>query len=132
MGLGLAMTFLPIIAVVAHHFDRRRGFAIGIMTSGVYPAYTHFLLSLSSYPSWAGASIGGIVFPIMLNKLIFGPQGFALGVRATAAVITGLLAIANLMMRTRPPVLREGDPRLKRTPVSVLLKDVPYMTCVVS
>ncbi|KAF5378130.1 hypothetical protein D9615_007571 [Tricholomella constricta] len=112
MGLGLAMTFLPVLTVVAHHFSRRRGFAIGIMTSG--------------------ASIGGIVFPIMLNKLIFGPQGFATGVRATAAVITGLLVIANLLMRTRPPVLKEGDPRLMRTPVSVLLKDVPYMTCVVS
>lgn len=83
-------------------------------------------------PCSAGASIGGIIFPIMLNKLIFGRQGFALGVRATAAVITGLLFIANLLVRTRPPILREGDPRLRRTPVMVLLKDIPYMTCVAS
>jgi MCP family monocarboxylic acid transporter-like MFS transporter 10 len=34
MGLGLAMTFLPILSVLAHHFSRRRAFAIGIMTSG--------------------------------------------------------------------------------------------------
>ncbi|GLB42998.1 putative MFS general substrate transporter [Lyophyllum shimeji] len=112
MGIGLAMTFLPVVTVVAHHFSRRRGFAIGILMTG--------------------GSIGGIIFPIMLNKLIFGPQGFALGVRATAAVITGLLAIANLLIRTRPPVLREGDPRLKRTSLRVLLKDMPYMTCVAS
>jgi len=112
MGVGLAMTFLPVLTVVAHHFDKRRGFAIGIMTSG--------------------ASIGGIIFPIMLNQLIFSSQGFALGVRSTAAVITGLLFIANLLMRTRPPILREGDPRVKRTPIMTLFKDLPYMTCIVS
>ncbi|RDB22327.1 Riboflavin transporter MCH5 [Hypsizygus marmoreus] len=112
MGLGLALTFLPALTVVAHHFSRRRVFAIGIMTSG--------------------ASIGGIVFPIMLNKLIFGPQGFGHGVRYAAAVTTGLLIIANILMRTRAPVLREDDRRLRRTPVTVLLKDMPYMTCVVS
>ncbi|KAF9458094.1 major facilitator superfamily domain-containing protein [Collybia nuda] len=112
MGLGLAMTFLPALSVIAHHFSRRRGFAIGIMTSG--------------------ASIGGIVFPIMLNKLIHGHQGFGLGVRATAAVITGLLFIANLLVRTRPPTLRENDPRMRRTPMIILFKDVPYMACIIS
>ncbi|KAF8063586.1 major facilitator superfamily domain-containing protein [Lyophyllum atratum] len=112
MGIGLAMTFLPVVTVVSHHFARRRGFAIGIMMSG--------------------ASIGGIVFPIMLNKLIFGRQGFALGVRATAAVITGLMTIGNLLLRTRPPVLRAGSPKPKRTPITVLLRDLPYMTCVAS
>ncbi|KAG6850363.1 hypothetical protein H0H93_014317 [Arthromyces matolae] len=112
MGLGLAMTFLPALTVVAHHFNRRRGFAIGIMTSG--------------------ASIGGLVFPIMLNKLIFGRQGFALGVRATAAVITGLLVIANLLMRTRPRKRAANETRLKRLPARTLFTDIPYMMFVVS
>lgn len=133
MGLGLAMTFLPILSVITHHFSRRRGFAIGIMTSGegpLFPCSLH-VSELISYRH-QGASIGGIVFPIMLNKLIHGHQGFGLGVRATAAVITGLLFIANLLVRTRPPVLPEGDPRKRRTPMIVLFKDVPYMTCVIS
>ncbi|KAG6825739.1 hypothetical protein H0H92_002611 [Tricholoma furcatifolium] len=113
MGLGLAATFLPALTVVAHHFSHRRGFAIGIMTSG--------------------ASIGGLVFPIMLNKLIFGTQGFAIGVRATAGVITGLLCIANFLVRTRPQAQVDGG-RLgfKRGHALALFKDVPYMTFVLS
>ncbi|KAJ7725903.1 major facilitator superfamily domain-containing protein [Mycena metata] len=70
MGIGLGLTFLPALAVTAHHFSRRRGLAMGIMTSG--------------------ASIGGIIFPIMLNNLLF-RHGFAIGVRATAALITALM-----------------------------------------
>ncbi|KAG6916838.1 hypothetical protein DXG01_005137 [Tephrocybe rancida] len=114
MGLGLALTFLPCIAVVSHHFERRRSLAIGIMTSG--------------------ASIGGLVFPIMLNKLIFGRQGFALGVRATAAIITGLLVIANMLVRTQPRALRAGEHRLtiRRVNLGTLFRDVSYMTFVVS
>ncbi|KAG6863467.1 hypothetical protein C0991_005583, partial [Blastosporella zonata] len=79
------------------------------------------------------AAIGGLVFPIMLNKLIFRPQGFALGVRATAAVITGLLAIANMLMRTSY-ALRPGEHRLtlRRVNVWALFRDVPYMTFVFS
>ncbi|KAH0580325.1 hypothetical protein H2248_001833 [Termitomyces sp. 'cryptogamus'] len=112
MGLGLAMTFLPPITVVAHHFKRRRSFAIGILTSG--------------------ASIGGLVFPIMLNKLIFGPQGFALGVRATAGTITGLMIIGNMLMRTRTQSTRAEDAEMVRVPVKTLLMDIPYMVFVFS
>jgi len=112
MGLGLALTFLPALSVVAHHFSHRRGLAIGIITSG--------------------ASIGGIIFPIMLNKLVFGRQGFAIGVRATAGVITGLMLIANLLMRTRPPVLRGNVSKPPRTPMLKLFKDIPYMVCCIS
>jgi len=67
----------------------------------------------------------------MLNKLIHGHQGFGTGVRAAAGMITGLLAIANLLVRTRPPPTKDGVPP-KRTPMIKLFKDVPYMTCVIS
>ena len=80
-----------------------------------------------------GASIGGIVFPIMLNKLVFGPQGFALGVRASAGVVTGLMAIANALMRTRPEVLKASASErsdARRISFTELLRDLPYMTCV--
>ncbi|KAG8727385.1 hypothetical protein FRC12_022543 [Ceratobasidium sp. 428] len=58
----------------------------------------------------SGSSCGGIVFPIMLNK-IFQRAGFAWGVRSTAFVILGCLIAANLMMRTRLP------PKSQRPPV---------------
>lgn len=49
-GIGLGFLFLPSIGVVAHHFRRRRSFAMGIVVSG--------------------SSCGGLVFPVML-KYVF-------------------------------------------------------------
>ncbi|KAG9103680.1 hypothetical protein FRC06_008931 [Ceratobasidium sp. 370] len=82
LGIGLGLLFLPSIGVISHHFRRRRSLAMGIVTSG--------------------SSCGGIVFPIMLNK-IFQRAGFAWGVRSTAFVILGCFTAANFMMRTRLP-----------------------------
>ncbi|KAG1876800.1 major facilitator superfamily domain-containing protein [Suillus tomentosus] len=85
IGLGFAMglTNVPSIAIVSHHFQRRRAFAMGIVA--------------------AGGSLGAILHPVMLNNLINGRLGFANGVRASAALNGGLLFIANLLMRTRLP-----------------------------
>ncbi|KAG5335571.1 hypothetical protein C0989_000979 [Termitomyces sp. Mn162] len=68
----------------------------------------------------------------MLNKLIFGPQGFALGVRATAGTITGLMIIGNMLMRTRTQSTRAEDAEMVRVPVKTLLMDIPYMVFVFS
>ncbi|QRV97283.1 major facilitator superfamily transporter [Ceratobasidium sp. AG-Ba] len=89
LGISLGLLFLPSIGVISHHFARRRSLAMGIVTTG--------------------SSCGGIVFPIMLNK-IFQRSGFAWGVRATAFVVLGCLIVANLLMRTRLP------PKSKRPP----------------
>ncbi|KAJ7714082.1 major facilitator superfamily domain-containing protein [Mycena metata] len=102
MGIGLGLTFLPALAVTAHHFSRRRGLAMGIMTSG--------------------ASIGGIIFPIMLNNLLF-RHGFAIGVRATAALITALMLLANLLIRPR---YRKNQPASKAS-LRIIINDLPYM-----
>ncbi|KAJ7458201.1 hypothetical protein FB451DRAFT_1564038 [Mycena latifolia] len=59
---GLGLTFLPALDTATHHFARRRGLAIGLMTSG--------------------ASIGGIVFPLVLNRLLF-THGFVVGAAHT-------------------------------------------------
>lgn len=72
------------------------------------------------------------MFPIMLNKLIFGPQGFALGVRVTAAMITGLLVISNMLMRTRKQSPRTENARLERVSVKMLFMDIPYMIFIFS
>lgn len=55
-----------------------------------------------------GSSLGAIVHPIMLNNLLNGRAGFAGGVRASAALVSGLLLIACLCMRTRldPPATK--------------------------
>ncbi|KAJ7902706.1 MFS general substrate transporter [Mycena olivaceomarginata] len=107
LGIGLGLTFLPALGVAAHYFSRRRGLAIGIMT--------------------LGASIGGIIFPIMLNNLLF-RRGFVVGVRASAALITILMLLANLLMRPRYP---KNQPAA-RTSLSLILTDLPYMMFVLS
>ncbi|QRV86674.1 major facilitator superfamily transporter [Ceratobasidium sp. AG-Ba] len=89
LGIGLGLLFLPSIGVISHHFRRRRALAMGIVTSG--------------------SSCGGIVFPIMLNK-IFQRVGFAWGVRSTAFVVLAGFVAANLMMRTRLPPKSQRPP----------------------
>ena len=74
---------VPSFAVVPHHFRRRQPFAMGIVASG--------------------GSLGAIIHPIMLNNLISGRLGFANGVRASAGLISVLLLVACLLMRTRLP-----------------------------
>jgi hypothetical protein len=51
----------------------------------------------------SGVSIGAIFHSIMLDNLINGRLGFANGVRASAGLISVLLFIACLLMRTRLP-----------------------------
>ncbi|KAG1760765.1 major facilitator superfamily domain-containing protein [Suillus occidentalis] len=58
-GVAIGLTNVPSIAVVSHHFQRRRAVAMGIVV--------------------AGASLGAILHPIMLNHLINGRLGFANG-----------------------------------------------------
>ncbi|KAG2358188.1 major facilitator superfamily domain-containing protein [Suillus spraguei] len=82
-GVAIGLTHVPSIAVVSHHFQRRRPLAMGFVV--------------------AGASMGSILQPIMLNHLINGSLGFANGVRASAGMISGLLLIAYPLMRTRLP-----------------------------
>jgi hypothetical protein len=52
----------------------------------------------------SGVSLGAIFHSIMLNNLINGKLGFANGVRASAGLVSGLLFIACLLMRTRLPL----------------------------
>ncbi|KAF8170723.1 major facilitator superfamily domain-containing protein [Mycena galopus ATCC 62051] len=109
LGIGLGLTFLPALGVAAHHFSQRRGLAIGIMTTG--------------------ASIGGIIFPALLNNLLF-RHGFVVGVRATAALITFLMLLANLLLRPRyPPIQHVSKVSLA---LRRILTDLPYMTFVFS
>ena len=112
-GIALGFLFLPSIGVIAHHFKRRRSFAMGIVVSG--------------------SSCGGLVFPVMLNKLI-ASNGFAAATRSVAYVCTGLMLAAILLMRTRiPPPSKtkakqaDAPPAVKLPTVKELVTDVPYM-----
>ncbi|WZH47555.1 Monocarboxylate transporter [Fusarium acuminatum] len=81
-GLGGALLNSPSYASIAHWFDVKRGLATGVaMTAG---------------------SIGGIIFPIVLQKLL--PSiGFGWTTRILGFIILGLTVPATLFMQSRLP-----------------------------
>jgi len=114
-GLAQGFLFLPAVSVIAHHFKRRRSFAMGMVITG--------------------SGCGGLVFPIMLNRLITA-NGFAQATRGVAYLCTGMMTLAVLLMRTRiPPRSKTCSKEKDAAPVPVattkdLLVDKRYMLAV--
>ncbi|KAJ9144306.1 MFS general substrate transporter [Coniochaeta hoffmannii] len=79
-ALGVAVVFLSAISAVTGWFHRRRGLAFGVLSTG--------------------SSLGGVVFPIMLSRLI-DKVGYGWAMRTSAFLIFALLTVANLTLRTR-------------------------------
>lgn len=104
-GIGIGMLFLPTgepcvrsssvryeasqtdfsysVSIVTHHFNKRRALANGI--------------------TFTGASVSGVVFPILMNKFFHGSVGFANGMRICAGIVSAALLGGWLLMRTRLP-----------------------------
>ena len=81
-GVGTSLIFTPAISAVGHWFKKGRGGATGLAQTG--------------------GSIGGIIFPLMLQKL-FVSVGFVWATRILALIILVLVIIANLLIRSRLP-----------------------------
>ncbi|KAJ7499776.1 MFS general substrate transporter [Mycena latifolia] len=89
-GLGVGLFYVPSVAVVSHYFHARRALAMAIVA--------------------AGASLGAVVHPIMLNNTLT-RLGFGNAVRASAGLVSGLLLVACALIRPRlPPVRKEPPP----------------------
>ncbi|KAJ7650895.1 MFS general substrate transporter [Roridomyces roridus] len=105
-GIGTAMTYVPSIAVISHHFEKRRALAMILVSSG--------------------ASLGSVFHPLMLNKMLQNPRlGFGHATRINAGLISGLLLLACCLMRTRlPPPAKHLPwiPTLRR-----FVHDAPYV-----
>ncbi|THU98498.1 MFS general substrate transporter [Dendrothele bispora CBS 962.96] len=109
MGIGAGLLYVPAVALQSHHWRRRRALAMGIVVTG--------------------SSIGGIIFPIMLNQLFEGSTGFAWGVRASGFVVLGLLVIANLLMTENRP--KSAGPAPKPD-MKAILTDTPYLLSILA
>ncbi|KAL1977787.1 hypothetical protein VTN31DRAFT_646 [Thermomyces dupontii] len=84
--LGTAMGFLqfPAMAAVAQYFEKKKATALGV--------------------SFAGSSIGGIVFPIALSKMLNDSDlGFGWSVRIIGFIMIPLLAFSSLVVQARLP-----------------------------
>ncbi|KAH9942699.1 MFS general substrate transporter [Amylocystis lapponica] len=108
-GLGSGLLVVPSLSVQAHHWKKRRALAMGL--------------------AFTGSAVGGVIYPIMLNRLFDGGAGFQWGVRATAFLTLGLLWIANCVMTTRLPSVNNRVPGPKADIWSIL-KDGPYMLAI--
>lgn len=87
VGIGAGCLFVPSVSVLPTYFSSRIGLAVGVGSSG--------------------SSIGGIVYPIILYRLI-DRIGFAWSVRVVAFIALGtlLIPIAIMRMRVRAPKAR--------------------------
>ncbi|KAJ7290033.1 major facilitator superfamily domain-containing protein, partial [Mycena rebaudengoi] len=83
LGLGAGIVYVPSIAVVSHYFHKHRAMAMSVVASG--------------------SSLGSVIHPIMLNNTLHTSSGFGSSVRASAALISGLLVLACFLMRPRLP-----------------------------
>ncbi|KAI1810609.1 MFS general substrate transporter [Poronia punctata] len=86
-GLGAGIYFTPAVSVVGTYFDKKRGLAIGLATTG--------------------NSVGGMIYPLLVRELI-PKMGFARTTRVIGFVNTGLLVIAFTFMRPRLPPRKSG------------------------
>lgn len=84
MGITMGFLLSPSMTAVSQYFYGRRGAAVGL--------------------SIAGSSIGSIVFPVLLSKLLNETNlGFAWSVRITAFVMLPILAFSLITVRSRLP-----------------------------
>ncbi|KAL2867851.1 MCT family MFS transporter [Aspergillus lucknowensis] len=105
LGVGSGCLFTPSISLVGTYFSTRRGLATGIAASG--------------------SSVGGIIFPVLIRRLIV-TVGFPWAVRAMAFIMLGTLTLGISLLRPRLPPRKSG-------PVVdvVAFKDPAYTTFVV-
>ncbi|OBT38673.1 hypothetical protein VE00_10908 [Pseudogymnoascus sp. WSF 3629] len=81
-AIGVACIFQPALSCVGGWFSKKRGAAYGALSTG--------------------SSLGGVIFPIMVNRLIK-EVGYGWAMRISGFLILGLLIVANLTTRSRLP-----------------------------
>ncbi|KAF4952565.1 hypothetical protein FGADI_6636 [Fusarium gaditjirri] len=92
-GLAAAGLSLPAMATATQWFSTKKGLAVGIVS--------------------AGSSLGGVIYPCMIPRLIEG-VGFATAVRWTALLQGILLVIANILCTSPfPPLGKVSQPAKK-------------------
>ncbi|KAI1311114.1 major facilitator superfamily domain-containing protein [Xylaria venustula] len=79
-AIGVASIYSPAIACVGTWFTKKRGIAMGIMVTG--------------------SSIGGVVFPIMISRLI-NTVGYPWAIRSAGFLILGLQIIPMITVKPR-------------------------------
>ena len=114
--------YIPSIGVISHYFQRRRTLIVGIVTT----VGRSSLLFMFVCHGNQGSAFGGAIDAIMLNNLFHGPVGFNSGVKASAALISGLLIISVLLMKPRYSHNTKKTSSIFNS-FKVFLRDSPYV-----
>ncbi len=96
LGIGQAFLLCPIIAVVSRHFNKNRGLATGFTI--------------------AGSSLGGVIWPIMINQLL-NNHGLSFGWTVRAVAFTMLPLIIITCATVLPPVA-DRSPKDEEDPLA--------------
>jgi MFS family permease len=102
-AIGVAAVFQPALSCIMGWFDKKRGIAYGILATG--------------------SSLGGVIFPIMINRLIR-KVGYGWAMRISAFLIFVLLAIAIVTVKARRP---PGRVALSGTQMAKSFRDLPFL-----
>lgn len=94
-GIGTAGVSLPALVLVSQWFSTKRGLATGIVSSGSsFGKIKPFLLQIDNF-AHQSIILGGIIYPIMVSRLI-DQYGFATAVRWTGLVVGVCLVVGNI------------------------------------
>ncbi|EED23495.1 monocarboxylate transporter, putative [Talaromyces stipitatus ATCC 10500] len=102
VGIGTGMTFIPSVAIVGTYFSTHRSTALGLAATG--------------------SSVGGIIYPIVLRRLIV-QIGFPWAVRTMAFIMLGTLLVSIVEMKPRLPPRKSGplvNTEVLRDPIFVI------------
>ncbi|KAL4922074.1 major facilitator superfamily domain-containing protein [Aspergillus aurantiobrunneus] len=104
VGIGAGCLFVPCVSILPTYFSSKLGAALGLAVSG--------------------SSLGGVIYPIVLNRLIE-PLGFGWAVRVIGFIALGtlLIPVAVMKQRVKPPKARALIDWTAFT-------DIPYMVLV--
>jgi hypothetical protein len=88
VGLGMGCLLVPSVGTASTWFVRRRGMAVGIVTSG--------------------SAVGGVVLPIVTQHLL-NSVGYAWTLRVLGFISLATLSISCMIMKSRLPPRRRGE-----------------------
>lgn len=103
MGIGNGLLFCPALAILSQYFKKRRAFAVGL--------------------SAAGAAVGGLVYPILIDRLIFQQKiGFGWTMRCMGLIMFLTYLPCLFLFKPRLPPRKTAD-WIDRT----AFKDIPFL-----
>lgn len=89
-GLGMSLLLVPSTAIVPTYFTQNRALAVGLANTG--------------------ASVGGIIYPILTRRLL-ASVGFSWAIGATALVVLITTGIGGLLVRQRSELTKNPAKR---------------------